>query len=85
MTVPQTTTARLRLGNSFPPPIVNFINIYCKHTFFVQKFFLYLEFGFERTFVQKINAYNVDEIDTWSQSHQHFTSSLCNNIFSPKS
>jgi hypothetical protein len=34
------------------------------HTFFVQKSFLCLEFGFEQTFVQKTHAKNVDDIDT---------------------
>jgi len=34
--------------------------------FFVQKSFLCLEFGFERTFVLKIGANNFDEIDHWS-------------------
>jgi len=28
--------------------------------------FLCLEFGFEQTFVQKMHAFNVDEIDPWS-------------------
>ncbi len=32
--------------------------------FFVQKSFLCLEFGFERTFVKKMLAKNIDEIDT---------------------
>jgi len=31
--------------------------------FFVQKSFLCLEFGFERTFVQKTSGKNVDEIE----------------------
>jgi len=33
------------------------------HTFFVRKSFLSLEFDFEQTFVCKIRAKNVDEID----------------------
>jgi len=33
------------------------------HIFFVRKSFLYLEFGFEQTFVRKMRAKNVDEID----------------------
>ncbi len=32
-------------------------------TFFVRNTFLCLEFGFEQTFVQKMCAYDVDEID----------------------
>jgi len=41
-------------------------------TFFVHKTFLCLEFGFERTFVQKMRAKNIDEIDTWAQSYKTF-------------
>jgi len=31
-------------------------------------------------FVQKIRTYNVDEIDTYSEFHQHFTSNFCANF-----
>jgi len=41
---------------------------------FVRMFFLCLEFGFERTFVQKTRSFNVDEIDPKCQYRQHFTS-----------
>jgi len=43
------------------------------HAFFVQKYFLCLEFGFEQTFVQKMRAKNVDEIDDRFQFHLNFT------------
>jgi hypothetical protein len=35
--------------------------------------FYYVHVAGEMTFVQKTRAFNVDEIDTWGQFHQHFT------------
>jgi hypothetical protein len=39
-------------------PVVHFINILQAH-FFVRKSFLCLDFGFERTFLQKMSTSNV--------------------------
>ncbi len=44
--------------------------------FFVQTSFLCLEFGFEQTFVWKIGAKNVDEIDHRCEFHQQFMSTF---------
>jgi len=38
----------------------------------------------QSTCMRKICAFNVDEIDTNSQFHQHFMSSFCTVILSPK-
>jgi len=54
------------------------------HAFFVQKSSLCLEFGFERTFVRKTRAKNLDEIDDLGQFHQHFASSSYDNAHAPK-
>jgi len=43
-----------------------------------------LRFGFVEKFIRKMCAYNVDEIDSSSQFHQHFTSSFCANILASK-
>ncbi len=47
--------------------------------FFVQKSFLCLKFGFERTFIQKTRTYDVDEIDA---SYQLIKSRIVLIIFS---
>ncbi len=43
-----------------------------------------LEKSAEMTFIRKKRAFNVDEIDTFSQLHQNFTSSFCADILSTR-
>ncbi len=51
---------------------VNFINVFVR--FFVRMSFFIVTFWLWRqNFVRKMGAQNVDEIDGWSQFHQHFT------------
>jgi len=71
-------------------PTVNFINV-MRANFFVRKLFrqlfssyMYIEKAATTTFVWKIHANNIDEIDTCSQFHHHFKSSFCADILLPK-
>ncbi len=63
-------------------PAVNFINIL--HTNFSYKYdisaafpnYMYVEKAAEMTFLWKMRAYNVDEIDTWKSTTIHVTSNV---------
>jgi len=62
-------------------PGVNFINV-LHANFLYERRFGSLESGFEQTFVRKMCAKNVDEIDSCSQFHQHLL--LCPYSFAEK-
>jgi len=72
----------------FVEPSVSFINIlrtnflYVRTSSIRQLFSTYVRMYVKKRYqkdiriVQKIRAYNVDEIDTYSQFHEHFTSTF---------